>query len=94
SRIWIAFALYASAPGLVRHSHDMFTDISLVAGTVIGLYGLLGLIKKEKIVYSCLWLIIGTVTTLLSKGIFIPGLLWICLILAPVFLKFCRTKQY
>ncbi|MBI6548857.1 ArnT family glycosyltransferase [Xenorhabdus lircayensis] len=94
SRIWIAFALYASAPGLVRHSHDMFTDTSLIAGTTIGLYGLLGLIKNEKTGYSCLWLIIGTVTTLLSKGVFIPGLLWICLILAPVFLKRCRTQQY
>ncbi|MBD2795850.1 hypothetical protein ID856_04770 [Xenorhabdus sp. 18] len=94
SRIWIAFALYASAPGLVRHSHDMFTDTSLMAGTTIGLYGLLGLIKNEKTAYSCLWLIIGTAVTLLSKGVFIPGLLWICLILAPVFLKQCRTKQY
>ncbi|MDX8000103.1 hypothetical protein FE394_13020 [Xenorhabdus sp. Reich] len=94
SRIWIAFALYASAPGLVRHSHDMFTDTSLIAGTVIGLYGLLGLIKNEKTGYSCLWLITGTATTLLSKGVFIPGLLWMCLVLAPVFLKCCRTKQY
>ncbi|PHM48623.1 dolichyl-phosphate-mannose-protein mannosyltransferase family protein [Xenorhabdus miraniensis] len=94
SRIWIAFALYVSAPGLVRHSHDMFTDTSLIAGTTIGLYGLLGLIKQEKTSYSCLWLIIGTVMTLLSKGVFIPGLLWICLLLAPVFLKQCRTKQY
>ncbi|PHM39884.1 dolichyl-phosphate-mannose-protein mannosyltransferase family protein [Xenorhabdus mauleonii] len=93
-RIWIAFALYASAPGLVRHSHDMFTDTALVAGTVIGLYGLMGLIKNEKTGYSCLWLTVGTATTLLAKGVFIPGLLWICLILAPVFLKSCRTKQY
>ncbi|MBD2819854.1 hypothetical protein ID852_03940 [Xenorhabdus sp. 42] len=93
-RIWIAFALYASAPGLVRHSHDMFTDTSLIAGTIIGLYGLQGLIKNEKIVYSCLWLTIGTAATLLSKGVLIPGLLWICLVLAPVFLKQCRTPQY
>ncbi|WP_086108251.1 ArnT family glycosyltransferase [Xenorhabdus vietnamensis] len=94
SRIWIAFALYASAPGLVRHSHDMFTDTSLITGTTIGLYGLLGLIKNERTGYSCLWLIIGTAITLLSKGVFIPGLLWICLVLAPVFLKHCRTKHY
>ncbi len=94
NRIWIAFALYASAPGLVRHSHDMFTDTALIAGTTIGLYGLLGLIKHEKTGYSCLWLIMGTVVTLLSKGVFIPGLLWSCLVLAPVFLKHCRTRQY
>nr|WP_092517624.1 hypothetical protein [Xenorhabdus japonica] len=94
SRLWIAFALYASAPGLVRHSHDMFTDTALITGTTIGLYGLLGLIKNEKTSYSCLWLIIGTTVTLLSKGVFIPGLLWICLVLAPIFLKHCRAKYY
>ncbi|OTA19863.1 dolichyl-phosphate-mannose-protein mannosyltransferase family protein [Xenorhabdus beddingii] len=94
NRIWIAFALYASAPGLIRHSHDMFTDTALITGTTLGLYGLLGLIKNEKTPYSCLWLIMGTAITLLSKGIFIPGLLWLCLLLAPIFLKGCRTKQY
>ncbi|MDE9430457.1 ArnT family glycosyltransferase [Xenorhabdus bovienii] len=94
SRIWIAFALYACAPGIVRHSHDMFTDTSLITGTTIGLYGLLGLIKNEKKRYSILWLAIGTAITMLSKGVFIPGLLWICLLLAPVFLKSCRAKQY
>ncbi|RXK33874.1 hypothetical protein BBD39_07055 [Arsenophonus endosymbiont of Bemisia tabaci Asia II 3] len=48
-RIWIALALFTSAPGILRHSHDMLTDTALIAGTIIGLYGLLGLIKQEKI---------------------------------------------
>ncbi|WP_238149355.1 hypothetical protein [Arsenophonus endosymbiont of Aleurodicus floccissimus] len=38
-RIWIALALFASAPGILRHSYDMFTDTALIAGTIIGLYG-------------------------------------------------------
>ncbi|WGO83110.1 ArnT family glycosyltransferase [Arsenophonus apicola] len=93
-RIWIALALFTSAPGILRHSHDMFTDTALIAGTIIGLYGLLGLIKQENNLFSTLWLTAGTIITMLSKGVFVPGLIWICLILAPICLKACRNKRY
>ncbi|HGJ5876752.1 MAG TPA: ArnT family glycosyltransferase [Arsenophonus sp.] len=93
-RIWIALALFTSAPGILRHSHDMFTDTALITGTIIGLYGLLGLIKQEKKLFSTLWLTAGTVITMLSKGVFIPGLIWICVILAPICLKSCRNRRY
>ncbi len=93
-RIWIAFALYISAPGIVRHSHDMFTDVALIAGATVGLYGLLGLIQQQKILMSAIWLTLGTVITLLSKGVFVPGVIWICLFLSPIFLPQCRTKQF
>lgn len=56
TRIWVAFALYACAPGIIRHSHDMFTDVALMAGATIGLYGLLGLIQQQKMRMSALWL--------------------------------------
>lgn len=94
TRIWLAFALYACAPGVLRHSHDMFTDVALMAGATIGLYGLLGLIQQQKLLMSSLWLSLGTVITMLSKGVFIPGVLWICLILSPIFIRQCRTKQF
>ncbi|MGG4609793.1 ArnT family glycosyltransferase [Providencia sp. Me31A] len=94
ARIWIAFALYACAPGVVRHSHDMFTDVSLMAGATIGLYGLLGLIQQKKMTMSAFWLSLGTVITMLSKGVFIPGVLWICLFISPIFVTQCRTKSF
>ncbi|MBW3116796.1 ArnT family glycosyltransferase [Providencia rettgeri] len=94
TRIWVAFALYACAPGIIRHSHDMFTDVALMAGATIGLYGLLGLIQQQKMRMSALWLSLGTIVTMLSKGVFIPGVLWICLFLSPIFLAQCRTKQF
>lgn len=94
ARIWVAFALYACAPGIIRHSHDMFTDVALMAGATIGLYGLLGLLQQQKMRMSALWLSIGTIVTMLSKGVFIPGVLWICLFLSPVFLAQCRTKRF
>lgn len=94
ARIWIAFALYACAPGVVRHSHDMFTDVSLMAGATMGLYGLLGLIQQKKMTMSAFWLSLGTVITMLSKGVFIPGVLWICLFISPIFVTQCRTKSF
>lgn len=94
TRIWVAFALYACAPGIIRHSHDMFTDVALITGATIGLYGLLGLIQQQKMGMSAIWFCVGTIVTMLSKGVFVPGVLWICLLLAPVFLAQCRTKQF
>ncbi|MBG5920746.1 ArnT family glycosyltransferase [Providencia stuartii] len=93
-RIWVAFALYVCAPGILRHSHDMFTDIALVTGATIGLYGILGLIRQEKVVASACWLMAGTAITLLSKGVFVPGVLWISLLLTPIFLPHCRQKTF
>lgn len=92
--IWIALIFYISAPGFLRHSHDMFTDVALTAGTIIGLYGLIGLIIQQKIITSTLWLCLGTVITMLSKGIFIPGLLWIVLCLSPLMFNTCRNKRF
>ena len=94
ARIWTAFALYVCAPGVLRHTHEMFTDVSLMTGATIGLYGLLGLIQQQKITASACWLALGTIITTLSKGVFIPGVLWISLLLAPVFITQCRIKLF
>ncbi|EKT52920.1 ArnT family glycosyltransferase [Providencia burhodogranariea] len=93
-RIWIALALYACSPGILRHSHDMFTDVALMAGATIGLYGILGLIQQQQIRMSALWLALGTVITMLSKGAFVPGVLWISLLLTPIFHPQCRQKTF
>lgn len=93
-QIWLAFALYISAPGILRHSHDMFTDVALMAGTTMALYGLVGLIIQQQRISSAIWLSLGTVITMLSKGVFIPGLIWITLLLSPLFFTACRTKQF
>lgn len=93
-RIWIALALYACSPGILRHSHDMFTDVALIAGATIGLYGILGLIQQQQIRMSTLWVTLGTVIAMLSKGALIPGVLWISLLLAPVFLPQCHQKTF
>ncbi|WPU22723.1 hypothetical protein RI049_22290 [Cedecea neteri] len=93
-RIWLAFAVYVSAPGILRHSHDMFSDTALTAGATVALYGIVGLIRQEKVAASAVWLCLGTAGTLLSKGVFIPGVLWITLFLSPLFFAQCRSKVF
>ncbi|WP_163363264.1 ArnT family glycosyltransferase [Enterobacter cloacae] len=93
-RIWVAFTLYICAPGILKHSHDMFSDTALTAGATIGLYGIQGLINQEKIRSSVLFLSAGTVVSMLSKGIFIPGLLWMTLIISPLFLTSIRSRDF
>ncbi|WP_336983356.1 MULTISPECIES: ArnT family glycosyltransferase [unclassified Cedecea] len=93
-RIWLAFAVYISAPGILRHSHDMFSDTALTAGATVALYGIVGLIRQEKVAASAVWLGLGTIATMLSKGVFIPGVLWITLFLSAFFFTQCRTKAF
>lgn len=93
-RIWVTFALYISVPGILRHSHDMFTDVALMTGTTVALYGLTGLILQKKITMSALWLCLGSASTFLSKGVFIPGVLWITLCACPLLQAQCRTKTF
>ena len=94
NRIWLAFALYVCAPGVLRHSHDMFSDTALTAGATIGLYGILGIIQQKQIRSSLLFLCTGTVVSMLSKGIFVPGVLWLTVFLSPLFLPACRTRNF
>ncbi|MEI9600365.1 hypothetical protein V5049_14585 [Moellerella wisconsensis] len=93
-RIWLAFSLYACAPGLLRHSHDMFTDTALIAGATMALYGLSGLIKNQKLGYSILWLSLGLTLAMLAKGVFVPGVIGLTLLIIPIFQPDCRRKSY
>ncbi len=71
----------------------MFTDVALMAGATIGLYGLLGLIQQQKC--ACLHFVISwNHRHHVVKRRFHPGVLWICLFLSPIFLAQCRTKQF
>lgn len=68
ARIWTAFALYVCAPGVLRHTHEMFTDVSLMTGATIGLYGLLGLIQQQKLPHLPAGLPLGQSSLRFLKG--------------------------
>lgn len=94
-RVLLTVILYAGTPGMIKHAHDLFTDVALLTGTVIALYGLqkIAYASTDKIM-DALWLSIGTVIALLSKGVFIPGLLLLTALTLPVLSPDCRRRQY
>ncbi len=68
--------LFLGTLGIVRHIHDMFTDVALLAGTAIAFYGMALLaFRNEKWKHAGLWLGIGMGIAFLSKGLFIPIIL-------------------
>ncbi|MCW3479465.1 hypothetical protein OL229_07775 [Neisseriaceae bacterium JH1-16] len=93
-RVLITVALYAGTIGMVKHSHDLFTDMSLCAGTAIALYGLQRLTGAAATWRDALWLGLGVGIAALSKGVFIPGVFAATSLLLPLFVRTCRTHAY
>ena len=74
-RVW-ALSLMLGSLGLVRHSHDMFTDNALVAGTCIAISGLAMLsCRPHRFIVGGLLLGLGTGVSFLSKGFLMPMVL-------------------
>ncbi|MGL4861323.1 MAG: ArnT family glycosyltransferase [Enterobacteriaceae bacterium] len=94
-RAMLAVMIAASTPGLLKHSHDLFTDVALYTGATIALYGLQGMVNVQgRWSGNLLWFSLGLVMTFLAKGIFIPGLLGICNLLLPLLLPSCRNRSW
>ncbi len=72
---WITIALLLGTMGLVRHSHDMFTDVALLTGSIIALYGMLLIVMDENWCRAGFWLGIGMGIAFLSKGLLVPVVL-------------------
>ncbi len=91
---WISVALFLGTLGVVRHAHDMFTDVALLAGTTIAMYGMAKLAcEEEKFCSSGIWFGLGIGVTFLSKGLFMPVILSLnALILCIVLPKLHRWK--
>jgi len=76
SMSWAALALLLGSLGLVRHAHDMFTDVALLTGSIITLYGIALLITaQERWKEAGLWLGLGIGIAFMSKGLFAPVML-------------------
>lgn len=97
-RTLATMALFLTSIGMVRHAHDMFTDVALICGGVIAFYGLLKIIYNERdntqTLCPAVWFGIGVGITLLTKGLLLPIIYTGVAILAPVLLKECRSRSY
>ena len=69
----LSILLFLGTLGVVRHSHDMFTDIALLAGSSIAFYGLV--LSKYNNKLAGFWFGLGIGIAFMSKGFFTPVIL-------------------
>jgi len=88
----IAVLALLGCVGLLERGHFMITDIALMAGFVVALYGLALALRRP--VLGGIWLGTGVGIGFMSKGLLAPGVLGLaCLILPAVFPRW-RTRSY
>jgi 4-amino-4-deoxy-L-arabinose transferase-like glycosyltransferase len=91
---WISIVLVLASAGMVRHAHDMFTDVALLTGTTIALYGMALLVKHTECWKSAgIWLGFGIGIAFLSKGLFVPAILGASFLAAFLMFPAMRTKR-
>ena len=82
--------LLLSTYGLLRFEHSLLTDIALLAGTTIAIYGLALLLKGKK--YAGIYIALGVGISFMTKGIIIPAMLAISGLSLLALLPNLRTK--
>ena len=91
--------LFAGTVGLVRHAHDLFTDVGLMAASAVSLYALIRIVllagdtRRWPLGRAALLLGVGVAATLMTKGLLMPGVFGIAALLVPVFVPTCRTRR-
>jgi len=90
----MAIALLLGTSGLVRHAHDMFTDVALLSGDTIAMYGMALIINRQtQWKRAGLWLGLGIGIAFMSKGFFTPIVLSIAATALWMLLPHARTRS-
>ncbi|KAF1047124.1 MAG: Undecaprenyl phosphate-alpha-4-amino-4-deoxy-L-arabinose arabinosyl transferase [Herbaspirillum frisingense] len=91
-------ALFAGSPGMVKHAHDMFTDVALVCGGASATYGLLAIALNEQRRTqgwsAAFWFGLGVGVTEMTKGLFIPLTFAATALGVGLLVRECRTLSY
>lgn len=90
-RGWVAALLVMGTFPSVQHAHMLVTDLALLAGYALGLYGLL--LSAGRPVVAGLLCGTGAGIALMAKGLLGPGLLGVTALLLPLF-KPWRQRSY
>lgn len=78
--------------GLLERGHFMITDLALLAGCVIALYGLA--LAPRRTTLGGVWLGMGVGIGFMSKGLLAPGVFGIACLLLPAMFPAWRSSQY
>ena len=88
---WVAAALLAGCLGLSHTAHYLITDISLLTGFAVAIYGMT--LCRERPIWGGVLCGTGIGMAFMSKGLLGPGLLGVSMV-ALLVLKPWRTPQY
>jgi len=88
---WLAAVLLMGTVGLIHTAHMLMTDLSLLAGYALGLYGVALALRKPLL--GGLLCGTGAGLALLSKGLLGPGALGVTVLCLPL-LKIWRSRAY
>ncbi|CAJ0883518.1 Undecaprenyl phosphate-alpha-4-amino-4-deoxy-L-arabinose arabinosyl transferase [Ralstonia sp. LMG 32965] len=95
ARVLGTVALSAGSLIVVKHAHEMITDVALLAGTAIGFCGLFECVQPATRARGSAWLLgIGMGIALLAKGVFIPLVFCITIAGAGALLPTCRSRVF
>ncbi|WP_298272582.1 glycosyltransferase family 39 protein [Geobacter sp.] len=88
----VAILLLLSCVGLQTHAHKLITDIPLLSGFAIAIFGFV--LSRRCPVHGGLWIGTGVGIGFLSKGLFAPGILGITAVVLPLVSGDCRRREY
>lgn len=78
--------------GLLIRGHEMITDIALLAGFAMALYGFA--LSRRRPVLAGFWLGTGTGLGFMAKGLIAPGILGLTALLLPILFRNWRNRDY
>ena len=89
---WTAVIVLLGSIGLIDFAHRMITDISLLTGFALALYGLALALRRPMLGGACLG--IGAGIGFMSKGLLAPGCIGVSCLLLPVAFPAWRSPAY
>lgn len=103
-RAFGTLALFAGTLLVVKHSHDLMTDVALMAGTALGFCGLVELVtalgrerrgaNRKDADAAALMLGAGVGIAFMTKGLFLPLVFGATLSAVPVLYPACRARAF
>jgi 4-amino-4-deoxy-L-arabinose transferase-like glycosyltransferase len=92
NRGWAAAVILIGCLGMLVRAHEMITDLALLAGCAMMLYGFIH--SQERVLRAGFWIGTGMGIGFMSKGFIAPILFVLIAACLPAFFKIWRTRHY
>lgn len=92
NRGWAAAVILIGCLGMLVRAHQMITDMALLAGIAIMLYGFAN--SQERVLRSGIWMGTGAGIGFMAKGFIAPALFLLIAALLPALFRNWRCRRY